>query len=155
VRNPVLEHQDDRYEQVAFVPGVSLIHPAYIRTRDDKKISGTNTGLGQITQLVALGGGAETDAGELPESEILLRDVYTKESKGQTMVQKFVAWKTNKSEKDNRYPAYVFHYTNYSPSRGEPLKRDVRVSSSEDQIREIANAFVEKNIKKGWVKPEQ
>ena len=155
VRNPVLEHQEDRYEQVAFVPGVSLIHPAYIRTRDDKKISGTDTGLGQITQLVALGGGAETDAGELPASEILLRDVYTKESKGQTMVQKFVAWKTNKSEKDNRYPAYVFHYTNYSPGRGEPLKRDVRVSSSEDQIREIANAFVEKNIKKGWVKTEQ
>jgi hypothetical protein len=30
------------------------------------------------------------------------------------------------------------------------LKRDVRVSSSEDQIREIATAFVEKNIKKGW-----
>ena len=34
--------------------------------------------------------------------------------------------------------------------RGEPLKRDVRVSSSEDQIREIATAFVEKNIKKDW-----
>jgi hypothetical protein len=152
VRNPVLEHREGNYKQVAFVPGVSLIHPAFIRIRDDKKISGIDTGLGQITQLVALGDGAETDAGELPASEILLREVYTKQSKGQTMVQKFVAWKTNKSEKDNRYPACVFHYTNYSPGRGEPLKRDVRISSSEDQIREIANAFVEKNIKKGWVK---
>lgn len=150
VRNPVLDHQKGKYEQVAFVPGVSLIHAAYIRPREDKRVSESDTGLSQITRLVALGGSAEADVGELPESEVLLRDVYTKESKGKTMVQKFIAWKTNKAEKDDRYPAYVFHYTNYSPGRGEPLKRDVRVSSSEDQIREIATAFVEKNIKKGW-----
>ena len=46
------------------------------------------------------------------------------------------------------------NYTNFSPTRGEPLKKDVRVSSSEEQILELLNAFKEKNVKKGWVLQE-
>ena len=84
------------------------------------------------------------------EFEVLLREVYTKTSKGALTVQKFLAGKTNKDGQDPRFPAYVFNYTNYSPGRAAPLKRDVRISQSEKQTRQIATAFIEKNIKKGW-----
>lgn len=44
------------------------------------------------------------------------------------------------------------NYTNFSPSRGEALKKDVRVSSSTEQILELLQGFIDKNIKKGWEK---
>ena len=84
------------------------------------------------------------------KSEVLLREVYTKTSKDALTVQKFLEWKTNKDGQGSRFPAYVFNYTNYSPNRVAPLKRDVRVSQSEEQIRQVATAFIEKNVKKGW-----
>ena len=65
------------------------------------------------------------------------------------MLQKFVAWKTNK-ESDPRYPAYVFHYTDYSSGRKDPLKKDIRVAPTEAQIVAIFDAFLAENVKKGW-----
>ena len=50
------------------------------------------------------------------------------------------------------YCAYVLHYTNYSPTRKDPLKREVRISNSKKQIVELLNQFIKKNIKKGWNK---
>ena len=43
------------------------------------------------------------------------------------------------------------NYTNFSPTRGEALKKDVRISSNKEQILELLNSFKDKNIKKGWV----
>jgi hypothetical protein len=65
------------------------------------------------------------------------------------MVQKFVVWKTGK-EKKPEYPAYVFHYTNFSSERKDPLQRDVFVSDNEEQIMQIMQDTIDKNIKKGW-----
>lgn len=65
------------------------------------------------------------------------------------MVQKFVVWKTNK-EQTGRFPAYVFHLTDFSAGRKEPLKRDIRVSSNKKQIVALAEEFVAAGVKKGW-----
>ena len=46
------------------------------------------------------------------------------------------------------------NYTNYSPARKDPFKREVRISKSKKQIVELLNQFIEKNIKKGWSKVE-
>tara|TARA_Y100000768_G_scaffold290100_1_gene224188 strand:- start:385 stop:669 length:285 start_codon:yes stop_codon:yes gene_type:complete len=86
--------------------------------------------------------------------EIFIRYVYTKTVKENTNIQKFLAWKTNKENNNIGYPAYVLHYTNYSPKRKEPLKIEVRISNSKKQIVELLNQFIEKNIKKGWSKVE-
>tara|TARA_B100000900_G_scaffold7446_1_gene6298 strand:- start:176 stop:316 length:141 start_codon:yes stop_codon:yes gene_type:complete len=45
-------------------------------------------------------------------------------------------------------------HRNYSPTRKDPLKREVRISNSKKQIVELMNQFIEKNIKKGWSKVE-
>ena len=88
---------------------------------------------------------------ELMESEVISREVYVKESKGTKMVRKFVIWKTNK-EATGEYPAYVYHYTDFSPSRGEMLKKEIKVSNSKKQIDEIFAAELAENVKKGWEK---
>jgi len=46
----------------------------------------------------------------------------------------------------------VFCYTNFSPARKEPLKRDARISDSEEQIVEMAKNYINASIKKGWNK---
>ena len=152
IRNPVLNHGEAGYRMLSMMPGVSLIHPIYIRTREDKDASTVNIRFEQISKIVLIEEveqSAEKSADQA-KSEVIFREVYTKESKGALMVQKFLAWKTNKDKQDPRFPAYGFNYTNYSPGRADPLKRDVRISQSEEQIRQIAAAFIEKNVKKGW-----
>jgi len=72
---------------------------------------------------------------KLPESTLLKRQVATKTLKGAEMVRKLVMWKTNKeSLQEDEYPAYVLHFTDYSPNRKNPLSRDIRVSNSAEQI---------------------
>ena len=69
------------------------------------------------------------------------------------MVQKFIAWKTNKeNDPGAMYPAYVLAYTNYSSDRADALQSEVRVSNNKEQILALYDAFIEKNIKKGWDK---
>ena len=49
-----------------------------------------------------------------------------------------------------RYPAYVFYHTDYSSGRKELIKRDMAFSSDEQQLRDIMEAEIADNIKKGW-----
>ena len=59
-------------------------------------------------------------------------------------------WKTNKEEASDEYPAYVVHWTDYSPGRKQPLQRTVKVAPDEKTAEEIAEALIAKNVKKGW-----
>ena len=62
-----------------------------------------------------------------------------------------MVWKTNK-EKTGYYPAYVFHYTDFSPSRKDMLKKELKVSDSKKQIEDIFAKEIAENVKKGWNK---
>jgi hypothetical protein len=64
------------------------------------------------------------------------------------MIKKYFIWKTNSSSED--YPKFVFYKIDYSPSRGDKLQRDIKVSNSQTQIEEIFSNQIEKDIKKGW-----
>ncbi len=66
------------------------------------------------------------------------------------MVRKFLMWKTNKEAEGSEFPAYVIHYTDYSPGRKVPMDREVRISNSEEQINELFEELKKANIKKGW-----
>lgn len=140
----------EKYHIIRRMPLVSVISPQFIRRREDKTPSQHDIRIQQVTELVDVPL-ADRDATQftLPKSELLKREVYTKETKGETMVRKFLLWKTNKAEHEE-YPAYVLHYTDFSPNRKKPLARDVRVSDSEEQIHELWSEFVDANIKRGW-----
>ncbi len=140
-----------KYEVIRRLPLVSVISPQFIRRREDKSVNPTDVRVQQIADIVEVPL-IDRDASQmtLPKSEVLRREVYTKQLKGETMVRKFLVWKTNKEAEHEEYPAYVVHYTDFSPNRKTPLSREVRVSNSREQIDELLDKLKEANIKKGW-----
>ncbi len=147
IRKMSLTYGDGGYSAEQNLSCVSSMSPVFLRIRDDKKVNKDDIRFSQITDIVELAGSGE--AVELKESEILKREVFVKESKGQKMVRKFMLWKTNK-EKDPDYPAFVFHYTDFSPTRKAMLKKDIKVSDSKKQIKQIYADEIAENVKKGW-----
>jgi hypothetical protein len=134
--------------------GVSAISLSIVGVRDDKKADATDVRLSQITDICPFAQHKGFALSALTPSEILQRRIFTKGSGEKFMIQKFVVWKTNKDE-SGLFPAFVFHYTDFSNSRKEFLKRDIRTSSSEKQIMDIYNAFIADNVKKGWEELKQ
>ena len=141
----------EAYEVVRRLPLVSVISPQFLRIRDDKKFNSQDVRISQITSVVPVQK-VDVNATELKlaASSVLRREVFTKTLKGKLMVRKFLAWKTNKENEGAEYPAFVVHYTDFSPGRKVPLDREVRISNSEQQILEIYEQLKKDNIKKGW-----
>ena len=145
-----LTFKDNAYYSEGKSSSASVTSPTFLRIRDDKKPDVNDIGISQVTRIISL----DTNSSEkisLKKSEILKKDIYIKNSKGINMVRKFVIWKTNK-EDTGEYPAFVYHYTDFSPSRADVLKKDLKVSNSKKQIEEIFNDEILKNIKKWWEK---
>ncbi len=141
-----------RYAPLRRLPLVALISPTFVRRRDDKQVNVHDVRAQQLADVV------EIDKLDLnvhqitqPASELLRREVYTKASRGQTMVRKLLMWKTNK-ETDGDFPAYVLHFTDFSPGRKTPLEREVRVSNSREQIEQLWTTLFTENIVKGWTR---
>ena len=145
-----LSFKDGSYSAMGKQPMASVIAPVYLKMRTDKKATTADAGLSQITKVIALGGN-DAEKVKLKNSEIISRAVYVKESRGMKMVRKFMVWKTNK-EATGEYPAYVYHYTDFSATRKEMLKKEIKVSDSKKQIEEIFAAELAENVKKGWEK---
>ena len=145
-----LSYKDGTYTATGKQPMASVISPVFIKMRTDKNPDTEDAGLSQITKIISLDKDAAKKL-DLKKSEILLREVYVKKSKGMKMVRKFMVWKTNK-EATGEYPAYVYHYTDFSAGRSEMLKKEIKVSDSKKQIEEIFAAEILENVKKGWEK---
>jgi hypothetical protein len=153
VNRMVLEFREDgeQYRALSLLPLASVISPQFVGRREDKAVHRDDVRIGQVSERVVVTA-TDRDARQLtlPTSEVLHRAVYTKQLKGETMVRKFVVWKTNKETLSDEFPAYVVHYTDFSPNRQSPLAREVRVSSSREQIEQLCQQLKEENIKKGW-----
>ena len=139
------------YQVVRRLPLATVISPQFIRRREDKSSHPDEVRIRQVSDRVEV---ALTDADAksfmLPAAQQLRREVFIKKLKGATMVRKFVMLKTNKETATDEYPAYVVHFTDFSPNRKDPLSREVLVSNSSKQIEELYAKLKEENIKKGW-----
>lgn len=148
--NMLLEYNGkDAYKAVMNVPGVALHSPCIVRLREDKNATCADVPFKQLSDLYSIGMQKKSAETTMPRSTLLCRKVYLKKSGLKRMVQKFVVWQTNK-ETAGDYPAYVLHHTDYNYSRQEQLKRDLRVSSSKEQIMTLLEEMILVNIKKGW-----
>lgn len=128
------------------------IHPVFERLRSDKTATPADIRFEQVSGYLQVGHTPRPEDAPLPASKVIRRDVWTKETKGQTALRKLLIWKTNKEKLDPSYPAFVVHWTDYSPSRATPLERDVRLAPDQALASKIADAMVAENIKKGWTK---
>ena len=145
------DKKEDKYRVVRRFPLVSVISPQFLRIREDKKPNAQDIRIDQVTDIVPVEN-SEVIATEysLPASEVIKREVFTKTLKGQLMVRKFLMWKTNKEQEAGQFPAYVVHYTDFSPTRKTPLDREVRVSNSAEQIEKLYDEMKVEYVKKGW-----
>ena len=139
------------YRTLRRMPLASVISPQFVRRREDKQVQPVDVRIAQLADVVELPQ-ADKDSRQLvlPKSEILRREVYIKELKGEQMVRKLVLWKTNKEQLADDFPAYVVHLTDFSPNRKDPLSRDMRISSSFQQIQQLFEQLKTENITKGW-----
>lgn len=154
ILNPILRLDRNTYKLDTTVTGLSFIAPVFERFREDKNAANKiDTRLSQVEDFASFEPEeiVNRPTVELPDSELLFREVYTKQLGEKFMIQKYLIWKTNKEE-SGEYPAYVLHYTNYSSGRQEPLQREVRISDNQKQIQELHKQMIEENIKKGWQK---
>ncbi len=151
IRRMVLSHDEAGWQAVAPMVGVSILHPVFERVRDDKEVNAVDVRASQLLERALVTDlNAEAVRVELPDSEILRRQVWTKTTKGKVAVRKLLLWKTHKELVDAAYPAFVVHWTDYSPGRKEPLKREVRLAPDLDAAEAIAEEMVTAGVKKGW-----
>jgi hypothetical protein len=144
-----------RWEGVRRLPLCSIISPQFIRLRDDKQPNADDVKMSQISDIAEIPELQRVaDDLILPSSTVMTREVAVKTLKGATMVRKLLLWKTNKEEASRDHPAYVLHLTDFSPNRKEPLKHDIRVSSSEAQIQSLLEEWRKKYFVRGWKAPE-
>ena len=132
IRKPELKFEGDGWTLGPSRPAVTLINSVMVRLRDDKADVASGARLA-----------------ELKPSEIIRRQVWTKESKDKVDVRKLLVWKTNK-ESDPRFPAFVVHWTDYSSTRKAPLAREVKLAVNQKDAEAIAESLIEENVKKGW-----
>jgi len=122
----------------------------FIRVREDKTAALPDVRWSQITDVVSFPDPVPNPA-DLPQSEIIRREVYTKRVRDYgTAVRKLVVWKTNKEDVDHRSPAYAAMFTDYSPARQEPLRTELRVAASIERITAVAENWCAENIRRGW-----
>ena len=128
---------------------ISLTTPVFKKFRQDKKVNEKDVGLNQIKRVVDIIDKVEEESNK-SSSELIKRDVYVKITKGFKMVKKFLVWDTKAVLND--YPKYVFYKIDYSPTRKDKMKRDIKVSNDEEQIMKIFDTEIETDIKSGWEK---
>lgn len=143
------------YQVVTKLPLATIISPQFVRKREDKRVRAEDCGIRQVAGIVEVPL-LDRDARQmtLPSGEILRREVYVKEQKGQTMVRKFLMWKTNKETVSDEYPSFVVHFTDFSPNRKDPLARELRVTNVESQLDRFWQELQTENVKAGWNKQD-
>lgn len=150
VERMVLHWDGTAWRAAANRPSVSVLHPVFLRFRDDKQVDTTDVRIAQLLDRVSVAAVDERVAVvERPASTVVLRRVWTKETKGALAVRKVVGWATHKSD-DARWPAYAACWTDYSPGRAQPLQREVVTAPDEATLRALVDGLVAENIKKGW-----
>jgi hypothetical protein len=153
IKSMVINFINNSWVPIRPLPSASLLHPVLERIRTDKEANKVDIRFSQLLERVVVKDSEQNvDLVELPKSKLLRREVWTKAAKGKTTVQKLLVWKTNKEKIDSHYPAFVIHWTDYSPNRKDQLKREVRLAPDEKTAKKIAEDMIEGNIKKGWEK---
>lgn len=146
IKHPRLAFDASGWQVTGWTNSAAVHNSVVVRVRSDKVCTFEDIGWNQITRLLPVSPSVEEL--KLGTSEIIRRQVWTKEGSGKVDVRKLVMWKTNKDSAG--YPTYVIHWTDYSATRKSPLDREVRLAPNEKEAIKVAEAMIADNIKKGW-----
>lgn len=146
IKHPRITYGDKGWQAAGWTNSAAVHNSVVVRLRNDKACTVEDIGWNQITRLLPVA--EQSEETKLGTSEVIRRQVWTKEGAGKVDVRKLVLWKTNKESAG--YPAYVAHWTDFSATRKSPLDREVRLAPNEKEALKIAEAMIADNIKKGW-----
>ncbi|HRI15342.1 MAG TPA: hypothetical protein PLX89_20295 [Verrucomicrobiota bacterium] len=122
-----------------------LTFATYSKLRTDKDVG---TGGARITQVVPQ---AATPPSAIPSpsrsTRVIRREVYKKESKGETMIRKLVVAQT---EGDPDAMPFSIFWTDFSAKRKDPLKISTAYAHSSARAEALAQRFIEEGVAKGW-----
>lgn len=129
------------------VPFPRPVFVSFSKLRPDKAITG---GGARITQVLpeARSAPAVEAEGER-QVEILRREVYTKEQKGEVMVRKLLVAKT--AGGGESFP-YVVTWTDFSAKRKDPLKVSTSCAQTPERATALAESYLAEGLAKGWNK---
>jgi len=151
IRRMAMSYTDQEgWSPLGPAPAVSMINSVFLRVREDKQAQRPDIRFEQVSDLVPVRETTGPTLADLPASELVRREVYTKPTAAGPAVRKLVAWKTNKERADPAYPAYVVFFTDYSPGRRDPLKTEVQVAASLESLHASADDWLARKIRRGW-----
>jgi len=139
----------DRYESVSELRTAVPLHPVLLRERTDKKANASDAGMSQITSYLEEVGVDPVRAGARAAAEIALRGVFTKETKGQLAVRKYIVVKTNK-DSEGTHPPFAVFFSDFAAGRKEPLQTMLRTAATIEEARSHVESWLVDNVKKGW-----
>jgi hypothetical protein len=105
--------------------------------------------MSQITSYLEEVGVDPVRAGARAAAEVAMRGVFTKETKGQVAVRKYLVVKTNK-ESEGTHPPFAVFFSDFAAGRKEPLQSSLRTAATLDEARVHVERWLAENIKKGW-----
>ncbi|MHB1463362.1 MAG: AAA family ATPase [Armatimonadota bacterium] len=150
IRRWRLAYDNDGWKSTGKDQSVSLRDAVFIRVREDKVAKLPDVRWSQVADVVDIPA-PSTNFADLPKSEVIRREVYTKAIRNYGVaVRKLTVWKTNKEAADSRFPAYAAMFTGYSPARQEPMRNELRVACSVERIMVTAENWLAENVKRGW-----
>lgn len=155
IRRMSLRFDPERgWEPLAETPTAVMIHPVFSRERADKTIDPGAIGMTQITSRVPLEAAASAAPLEAQApAEVVRRAVFTKTTKGQTAVRKYLVIDTHRRGHGS-YPPYLVYFTDYSAGRKEPLQTAMRTAATMEGAESFVKEWLEDNVKRGWSEEE-
>ncbi|MFN7699988.1 MAG: hypothetical protein ACK5U8_18975 [Deltaproteobacteria bacterium] len=138
-----------RYEAVSELRTAVPLHPVILRERSDKKANATDAGMAQISSYLEEVGVEPIQAGARVAAEVALRGVFTKETKGQVAVRKYLVIRTHK-EREGTHPPFAVFFSDFAAGRKEPLQSSLRTAATLEEARGHVERWLAENVKKGW-----
>jgi len=153
VKHLKFEVTNEKLNVTGKIRSVSILGSSILRLREDKKANEQDCGLNQISRITGLSKDEfkTQEIKNLPESKIIQKEVYKKESKKGIAIRKFVFWKSNK-EKVSDYSSFLCYYLDYSEGRKDPMKKKIYPFNDEKLGSMYFKKLIEENVKKGWNK---
>ncbi len=128
------------YAYFGLAPCPSLVFPSFSKMREDKAMDSGGARIEQVMEKAKPPAKRE-EGPKFPK--ISIRKVYRKGD----AVRKLVV--TERAADDETLPI-VIYFTDFSPTRKDPLKVTTQYALSKKRRDLLVDALIEKNVKKGW-----
>lgn len=135
-----LDGEQYHYQGQGFI--LKPFHPTLERIREDKAVQEcTFKQINKVTLQLK-------QSATVKPPKVFVREVFTKNVKGNTAIRKVVAWEQERED----HPRFVIHTTDYSPARAKPLEEATKATDRQDEAKQFIDDWKTTEIVKGWVK---